>query len=183
MRYLYCPCEFFPVTQQDICPVTQPDNRNSLAVHPDTQLSYRTPDCVITGVRLRNRTSCASVQNINMFFCIIAAKDHPFLELKQVHTDKRKLQVQDTTLWWRSSDSARPKLQLVLTILRNHCCARASKLHAQRRKSPRQSLTVKPNLFAQRIAVARKTRAKSLKHLFSLYNCRSRLEICTEVGE
>ena len=68
MRYLYCPCrcEFFPVTQQDICPVTQPDNRNSLVVHPDTQLSYRTPGCV-TGVRLRNRTSCASVRNIYIF--------------------------------------------------------------------------------------------------------------------
>ena len=68
-------------------------------------------------------------------------------------------------------------------MVKVNCCARASKLHAQRRKSSRQSLTVKPNLFAQRIAVARKTRANSLKHLFSLHNCRSRLEICTEVDE
>ena len=61
-----------------------------------------------------------------------------------------------------------PKLQLARTTLRNHSCARASKLHAQRRKSPRQSLIVKPNLFAQRIAVVHKTRTKSLKHVFSL---------------
>ena len=65
MRYLYCPCrcEFFPITQQDICPVTQPDNRNSLVGHLDTCLSYRMPGCV-TGIRLRNWTSCASVRNI-----------------------------------------------------------------------------------------------------------------------
>ena len=88
-----------------------------------------------------------------------------------------------TLLRWRSNADARRKLQLVRTILCNHCCARASKLHAQRRKSPRQSLTIKPNMFAQRIAVARKTRAKYLKHFFSLYNCCRCLEICTEVGE
>ena len=78
-------------------------------------------------------------------------------------------------LRWRSSPDACPKLQLVHIILCNHCCARASKLHVQRRKSPRQSLTTKPNLFAQRIAVVCKTRAKYLKHFFSLYNCCGRL--------
>ena len=81
------------------------------------------------------------------------------------------------------SIGTRPKLQIVCTILCNHCCAHASKLHAWRRKSPRQSLTAKPNLFIQRVAVACKTHTKSLKHFFSLYICHSHLEICTEVSE
>ena len=48
MHYMYGPwrCEFFPVTRQDICPITQLDNRNSLVMHLDTRLNYQMPGCV-----------------------------------------------------------------------------------------------------------------------------------------
>ena len=54
MCYLYLHEDvrkFFPVIQQNICPIVQLDNRNLFVVHPDTWLSYRKPGCVTSAWR------------------------------------------------------------------------------------------------------------------------------------
>ena len=65
MRYLYgqWKCAFFLVIQQIIWFVVQWENRNSLVVHSDTRLSYRTLGC-ITSIQIRDWISWASVRNI-----------------------------------------------------------------------------------------------------------------------
>ena len=80
--------------------------------------------------------------------------------------------------WWSSAGTC-SKWQVVHTIWCNHCWSCASKLHTQRRKSPRQNLTVKQCSFTQLHTKV----TQNLWNTFSLYNCHSRLEICIEVGE
>ena len=113
---------------------------------------------------------------INFLMWSMASLGYPFLISQLFHDNLFKVAVKH----WRTPNCN----SYIRTILWNYCCTCASKRHVQRRKSTRQSLTVKPNLFVQRIAAVRKPRTNLWNTFYPyIFTYRSYLEICTEVGE